>query len=119
MAKYHVPGLIDWEHAFAGPWEAFGDFPLTLSRVLPAMDAPCNYDEEGRPKDADQPQTLADRKDYLTAVRQEEIKGGDNDFFYYRQRSRIQQDNNWQLPCAFKAEKLDGIPNRPMNSLHK
>ena len=38
--KYRVLGVIDWETAFAGPWEVFGDFPLTLSTVPPAMDAP-------------------------------------------------------------------------------
>lgn len=48
--QYHVLGLIGWEYAFAGPWEIFGDFPLTLSTVPPAINAPWNYDG-GRPKD--------------------------------------------------------------------
>jgi aminoglycoside phosphotransferase (APT) family kinase protein len=51
--KYHVLSVIDWETAFAGPWEVFGDFPLTLSTVPSAMDAPWNYDEEGSPKSTD------------------------------------------------------------------
>ena len=38
--EYHVLGVIDLESSFAGPWEIFGDFPLTLSIVPPAMDAP-------------------------------------------------------------------------------
>jgi len=42
--KYQVLGVIDWESAFAGPWEVFGDFPLTLSTIPSIMDAPWNYD---------------------------------------------------------------------------
>lgn len=28
---YQILGVIDWESAFAGPWEIFGDFPLSFS----------------------------------------------------------------------------------------
>ncbi|TGO46274.1 hypothetical protein BOTNAR_0599g00030 [Botryotinia narcissicola] len=45
--KYRIAGLIDWEMSFAGPWEIFGDFPLTLSVTPPAMNAPFNYDRNG------------------------------------------------------------------------
>ncbi|RDL40811.1 uncharacterized protein BP5553_00790 [Venustampulla echinocandica] len=62
--KYHVLGMIDWEAAFAGPWEMFGDFPLNISIVPPAMDAPWNYDEGGYPKCADLVQKFADQQDY-------------------------------------------------------
>ncbi|KAF8850550.1 hypothetical protein BDZ45DRAFT_769962 [Acephala macrosclerotiorum] len=65
--KYHVLGIIDWETAFAGPWEVFGDFPLTLSTVPPAMDAPWNYDKEGSPKSTDLIRKFADQKDYIAA----------------------------------------------------
>ncbi|KAK1657037.1 hypothetical protein BDP55DRAFT_41921 [Colletotrichum godetiae] len=40
--EYRVLGLIDWEASFAGPWEIFADFPLTLSMVPPAIDVPWN-----------------------------------------------------------------------------
>ena len=72
--KYHVLGVIDWESAFAGPWEIFGDFPLSFSIVPRAMDAPTNYDEEGSPKDDDLIQKFTDQRDYIAAVRQEENK---------------------------------------------
>jgi len=76
--KYHVLGVIDWETAFAGPWEVFGDFPLTLSTVPPAMDAPWNYDEEGSPKSPDLIRRFADQIDYVAAVRQEEDRSDGN-----------------------------------------
>ncbi|KAK9788190.1 putative Aminoglycoside phosphotransferase domain-containing protein [Seiridium cardinale] len=70
--KYRIIGVIDWEMAYAGPWEIFSDFPLTLSTVPPAMDAPWNYDEAGVPKDADLVKQFADQKDYVEAVKKEE-----------------------------------------------
>lgn len=73
---YDVLGVIYWEMAFAGPWEVFGDFPLTLSVVPPAMDAQWNYDESGRPKDTELVQQFADQDDYIVAVRQEEASIG-------------------------------------------
>lgn len=69
---YRIIGVIDWETAFAGPWEIFGDFPLTLSTVPPAMDAPWNYNEDGSPKAADLAQQSADQEDYVAAVVREE-----------------------------------------------
>lgn len=50
--QYKILGIIDWENAFAGPWEVFADFPLHLSTTPAVMDAPWNYNEDGSPKDA-------------------------------------------------------------------
>lgn len=38
--KYRLLGVIDWEAAVAGPCEITGEFPLSLSVVPPALDAP-------------------------------------------------------------------------------
>ena len=73
---YKVLGVIDWEMAFAGPWEILGNFPLTLSVVPPAMDVPWDYDESGRPKDPELAQRFAEQDDYIAAVRQEETRKG-------------------------------------------
>ena len=69
--NYKVLGVIDWEHAFAAPWETI-DFPLTLSKVPKPMDAPWNYDENGVPIDEDSRKRIVERKEYLDAVRQAE-----------------------------------------------
>ncbi|KAH8745910.1 hypothetical protein F5883DRAFT_438544 [Diaporthe sp. PMI_573] len=74
---YRILGIIDWETAFAGPWEIFGDFPLTLSTVPPAMDVPWNYNEDGSPKDADLARQFADQEDYVIAVAREEYQNGE------------------------------------------
>ncbi|UPK93058.1 hypothetical protein LCI18_003993 [Fusarium solani-melongenae] len=74
---YRILGVIDWETAFAGPWEIFGDFPLTLSIVPPAMDAPWNYNKDGSPKAADLAQQFADQEDYVAAVTREENRNGE------------------------------------------
>lgn len=58
--------------AFARPWEIFTDFPLTLSIVPPAIDAPWNYNHDCSPRDADLIEQFADQKEYVEAVRQEE-----------------------------------------------
>lgn len=70
--NYNLLGVIDWEAAFAGPWEIFGEFPLTLSIVPPDMDAPWNYDENGVPKDAESVRRHVDRQKYITAVIEKE-----------------------------------------------
>ncbi|EHK45975.1 uncharacterized protein TrAtP1_013053 [Trichoderma atroviride] len=70
--QYHILGVIDWEMAFAGPWEMLGDFPLTLSIIPPAIDAPWNYNEDGSPKSADLIEQFEDQKWYVEAVKQEE-----------------------------------------------
>lgn len=69
---YHILGVIGWETAFAGPWEVFGDFPLSFSTVPPVMDAPWVYNEDGSPKSADMAQKFADQRDYVAAVKEEE-----------------------------------------------
>ncbi|CZT13631.1 uncharacterized protein RCO7_10853 [Rhynchosporium graminicola] len=76
--QYHILGVIDWETAYAGPWEIFADFPLTLSAVPRAMDAPWNYDEDGTPKNASTLRQFADRRDYVAFVRQAEEDSGGN-----------------------------------------
>ncbi|KAK1966174.1 hypothetical protein LY78DRAFT_703131 [Colletotrichum sublineola] len=74
--EYHVLGLIDWEASFAGPWEMVGDFPLTLSMVPPAMDAPWNYNKQGDPNTEELKQQLADQKSYVVAVKKAENSMG-------------------------------------------
>ncbi|KAJ5578690.1 uncharacterized protein N7459_007654 [Penicillium hispanicum] len=70
--NYQLLGVIDWEAAFAGPWEISGEFPLTLSVIPPDMDAPWNYDDRGFPKDAEDKQRLADREEYIAMVIEKE-----------------------------------------------
>ncbi|CAG8897234.1 unnamed protein product [Penicillium egyptiacum] len=74
--EYKLLGVIDWEAAFAGPWEISGEFPLTLSIVPPDMDAPWNYDEKGYPKDAGDIQKFADREAYIAVVAEKEREMG-------------------------------------------
>lgn len=64
--------MIDWDVAFAAPWETFADFPLNLSVVPAAMDAPWLYDERGDPKDSKLAQKLADQRTYVAAVKHHE-----------------------------------------------
>jgi hypothetical protein len=65
---YQIIGVIDWEKAFAAPWEIAGDFPLTLSTVPPAMDAPWNYDEKGKPIEPDLAKKFVDQETYITSI---------------------------------------------------
>lgn len=74
--RYQLLGVIDWEAAFAGPWEVSGEFPLTLSMVPPAMDVPWNYDEMGYPKDVQDQQKLFDREEYVAIVQEKEREKG-------------------------------------------
>ncbi|KAF9772981.1 hypothetical protein IL306_009275, partial [Fusarium sp. DS 682] len=55
---YQILGIIDWETAFAGPWEIFGDFPLTLSTVPPAMDVRGTTTKKGLPRTLTSPGSL-------------------------------------------------------------
>lgn len=71
---YSILGVIDWEHAFAAPWETVG-FRLTLQMIPAAMDAPWNYDEQGQPKDERDRVKLEDRRKYVAAVRRAEERG--------------------------------------------
>lgn len=74
--QYRILGVIDWETAFAAPWEIFGDFPLTFSMVPRAMDAPWNYDEAGNPKTDELMEKLQDQQAYIAAVAREEEEAG-------------------------------------------
>jgi hypothetical protein len=69
---YQIIGVIDREKAFAAPWEVAGDFPLNLSTVPPAMDAPWNYDEVGKPRDPILAKKFASQKDYIANIRDAE-----------------------------------------------
>lgn len=69
---YNVLGLIDWDFAFAAPWELSGNFPLTLQIIPPAMDVPWNYDEAGNPVDEETIQDIADQRHYIATVKAEE-----------------------------------------------
>ncbi|OCL11280.1 hypothetical protein AOQ84DRAFT_229648 [Glonium stellatum] len=69
---YQIIGVIDWEKAFAAPWEIAGDFPLTLSTIPPAMDAPWNYDEMGKPLDPILAKKFANQKDYIANIKDAE-----------------------------------------------
>jgi hypothetical protein len=70
--NYEILGLIDWEMAFAAPWEFAGHFSLTLSTVPPLMDAPWNYDELGRPIDPILAQKFAHQEDYIAKIKDPE-----------------------------------------------
>ncbi|OHE90477.1 hypothetical protein CORC01_14228 [Colletotrichum orchidophilum] len=74
--EYRVLGLIDWEASFAGPWEVFADFPLTLSMVPPSIDVPWNYNEQGDPVTDELKHQLADQKSYVAAVKEVEDCSG-------------------------------------------
>lgn len=65
---WRILGVIDWEKAFAAPWEIAGDFPLTLSTVPPAMDAAWNYDDLGHPIDPDVARKFANQKKYIACI---------------------------------------------------
>jgi Phosphotransferase enzyme family len=69
---YQIIGVIDWEKAFAAPWEVAGDYPLTLSTVPPAMDAPSNYNEMGKPTDPILAKKFASQKDYIANIKDAE-----------------------------------------------
>lgn len=74
--EYNILGVIDWEHAFSSPWETTY-FPLILQVIPPAIDAPDNYDTDGRPKDVAARAKLIDRVIYLNAIRKYEALSQD------------------------------------------
>ncbi|KAG9232261.1 hypothetical protein BJ875DRAFT_515019 [Amylocarpus encephaloides] len=74
--QYQAIGVIDWETAFAAPWEVFAEFPLTLSMTPAKMDAPWNYDEHGNPKDEELLHQVLDQGLYVEAVRKAEAAAG-------------------------------------------
>lgn len=58
--RWRLCGVIDWEMAFAAPWEIAAEFPLVLTMTPRAMDAPWKHDEMGNTKDAENQQKLVD-----------------------------------------------------------
>lgn len=97
--SYHILGVIDWETAFAGPWEIFGDFPLTLSIVPRPMDVPWNYDKEGVPRSADLAQQFTDQEDYIAFVKIEEDRDGEGVF---RLSEVLKDSKRQQLATAMR-----------------
>ncbi|KAF4417969.1 protein kinase-like (PK-like) protein [Fusarium austroafricanum] len=95
---YRVLGVIDWEGAFAGPWEIFGDFPLSISTVPPAMDVPWGYNEDGSPISVEVAQKFADQKDYVAAVKEEENRIGQS----HRLSEALQNTERQQLATAMR-----------------
>lgn len=95
---YNILGVIDWETAFAGPWEIFGDFPLSFSTVPPAMDVPWEYNDDGSPKNAELAQKFADQRDYVAAVKEEEYRSGGT----HRLSEALQDSRRRQLATAMR-----------------
>lgn len=98
--NYQLLGVIDWETAFAGPWEISGEFPLTLSVVPPDMDAPWNYDERGSPKDVEDKQKFVDRTEYIVMVIEKERKIGLTEG--YRLSMALQDPSRQYLATAMR-----------------
>lgn len=89
--KYRLLGVIDWETAFAAPWEIACEFPSTLSVVTPAMDVPWNYDATGQPNDPDDIQMLLDQENCMEMVMRkvsERVLGEECDLFLALQDSK-------------------------------
>ncbi|KAJ5104889.1 hypothetical protein NUU61_002236, partial [Penicillium alfredii] len=93
--NYQLLGVIDWETAFAEPWEISGEFPLTLSVVPPDMDAPWDYDERGFPKDK-----FVDREDYIAMVIEKEKEIGLTEG--YRLSMALQDSSRQYLATAMR-----------------
>ena len=69
--EYDIMGVIDWEHAFAAPWQII-DYPLTVRTTPRPMDAPWNYDCNGVPVEEDLRTRYAERLEYLACVKSAE-----------------------------------------------
>ncbi|KAF2489588.1 hypothetical protein BU16DRAFT_597006 [Lophium mytilinum] len=74
--NFAVLGVIDWEMAYAAPWEVFGDYPRFIESVPRAMDSPQFWDESGNPATARGRMDAAHQKQYLAAVIRAEAKRG-------------------------------------------
>lgn len=98
--KYRLLGVIDWEGAFAAPWEVAAEFPLSLSVVPPPIDVPWNYDEMGTPKDEENRQRFADREEYIAIVEQQEGELGFADG--YRLSEALRDDRRQYLASAMR-----------------
>lgn len=73
---YRVKGVIDFEYAFAGPWEIAASFPKNLFSMPRVADAPWNYNADGNALPQDLVQTLMYQKNYIKAVEMEESRLG-------------------------------------------
>lgn len=65
---YKILGVIDWEHAFAAPWQTV-DYSLTVRMTPKPMDAPWNYDHDGAPIDDELRTRYKERTEYLEYVK--------------------------------------------------
>ncbi|KAF2816794.1 uncharacterized protein BDZ99DRAFT_504780 [Mytilinidion resinicola] len=74
--NFRVLGVVDWEMAYAAPWEVFGDYPLFVGGIPRAMDAPWVWDEQGNPLDERSKLCAKHEKQYLAAVIRAEEKRG-------------------------------------------
>lgn len=64
---YKVLGVIDWQNACTVPWEII-EFPLFLTTVAKAMDAPWNYDQNGQPNNPATQLRWTERAEYVQMV---------------------------------------------------
>ena len=72
---YKVVGVVDWEHVYSVPWE-YVYFPMTMVVVPAPMDAPYNYDENGKATNADIRTDILDQAKYINTVKQVEQSKG-------------------------------------------
>ncbi|KAH8655558.1 hypothetical protein BX600DRAFT_70107 [Xylariales sp. PMI_506] len=71
--EYRILSLIDWEGAFAAPWEIFASFPLLITVIPQSIDAPWNYNAQGEPVSQELVEQLQDQDYYMSAVKEEEM----------------------------------------------
>ncbi|KAI0105193.1 hypothetical protein F4776DRAFT_647632 [Hypoxylon sp. NC0597] len=69
--SFDVLGIIDWGGAYTVPWELI-DFPCFLSTVPRLLNPPSQYNEAGQPLNPNEIGMLADEKDYVAMVQEEE-----------------------------------------------
>lgn len=105
--NYRLLGVIDWETAFAAPYEISGEFPLSLLVIPPAMDVSWKYDEAGCLKDPEVRQKFDDRTSYIAIVRHKAqergLTGG------YTLSAALQDAQRQHLASAMRLYQ-DGIP---------
>ncbi|KAF2489589.1 hypothetical protein BU16DRAFT_585838 [Lophium mytilinum] len=80
--NFKLVGIIDWDAAFAAPWEVFAQFPLFIYGVPRQLDYPGWYDDKGNPTDPEIIEKYEKRKRYIDAVKRAEDKmgmGGDGE----------------------------------------
>ncbi|KAF2809234.1 uncharacterized protein BDZ99DRAFT_572022 [Mytilinidion resinicola] len=74
--QYRVLGVIDWEMAYAAPWEIFGDYPHFIDTIPRPLSEPGYPDEQVRPLDEEGKLREAHQKQYIAAVIRAEAKRG-------------------------------------------